>query len=105
MASSLILLLGLAVWRVTYMINAENGPLNIFMRYRATLAATQKRSGGMYDMISCFKCLSIWVAFFPAMLLSLTVKGIWASLLTWVLLTLILSSEAIIIQRVFDKLK
>lgn len=98
MASALVFLLGLAVWRVTHALIDERGPLDIFVRFRAYLARKQKRSGGLFDLFSCFYCLSFWVAVIPALIFA-------GSLLTFILLTLILSSIAILIQRVFDKLR
>lgn len=53
---------GIITWRLTRMLYNENGPLDIFARLRSHLATRQKRMGGMYDMISCFYCLSFWVA-------------------------------------------
>ena len=51
----------LAIWRLSYGIVHEDGPLMVWARLRARLARTQKRNGGMFDMISCVKCASFWV--------------------------------------------
>lgn len=98
MADALIVFLGIATWRLTYMLNHERGPLDIFVRWRAALAKAQKRMGGIYDMVSCFSCLSVWVAMLPAAYLQ-------KNFLTFIGYTLILSGIAILTQRVFDKLK
>lgn len=93
-----LIFLGLAVWRVTYMLVAEKGPLDVFARLRAYFARNQKRSGGLFDLISCPFCVSIWVGALGALLIC-------ENVLTFIIYTLILSSEAIFYQRVFDKLK
>lgn len=57
----------LAVWRLSYMIVKENGPLMIFARLRAYLGQTQKRSGGLFDMVSCVYCTSFWISLVAAL--------------------------------------
>lgn len=52
---------GLVTWRVSRILAKENGPLFVFTRFRAYLAGKQKRSGGFYDMISCVRCVSMYV--------------------------------------------
>jgi hypothetical protein len=52
------LILGiLGVWRVTHLLNAEDGPWDIFVRLRRTVG-----SGFWGDLLDCFYCLSLWVA-------------------------------------------
>lgn len=60
----------LAVWRLSYAIVHENGPLMVFLRLRAHLARTQKRSGGLFDMVSCVRCLSMWIGLVGALFVS-----------------------------------
>lgn len=60
----------LAIWRLSYIIVKENGPLMIFARIRAYLGRTQKRSGGFFDMISCVRCLSVWIGLVGALSVS-----------------------------------
>jgi hypothetical protein len=48
---------GLAVWRITYLLSLEDGPADVFIRLR-TFAA--KVPGG--KLLTCFYCLSMWVA-------------------------------------------
>lgn len=61
---------GLATWRVSHMIVKENGPLMVFARIRAALAAIQTRSGGFFDLISCLYCVSFWIALVAALWVS-----------------------------------
>ncbi len=55
----------LAVWRVTHLLWAEDGPLDALARLRA--AAGQ---GAMGRLLDCFYCLSLWVALPGAALLA-----------------------------------
>jgi hypothetical protein len=55
----------LAVWRLTHLLAAEDGPWDLIVRLRRKLGTT--RWGHLMD---CFNCLSLWVsipfAFFVA---------------------------------------
>jgi hypothetical protein len=93
-----LVLLGIGVWRVTMMIGNESGPLNVFMRLRANLARGQKHMGGMYDMVACHSCLSVWMAMIPAAFLA-------QDILTFFILTFILSGIAVLISSLLDRIK
>ena len=47
----------LAVWRITHLLHAEDGPWDLLVRLRR--AAGEGFWGGLLD---CFYCLSLWVA-------------------------------------------
>jgi hypothetical protein len=52
------LLIGtLAVWRITHLLAAEDGPWEILARLRQRLG-----SGFWGKLMDCFYCLSVWVA-------------------------------------------
>lgn len=68
----------LAVWRLSYGMVHENGPLMVFARLRARFARTQKRSGGLFDMISCVRCLSVWIGLVGALFVSDSILGLFA---------------------------
>ncbi len=52
------LLLGaLAVWRVTHLFNAEDGPWDLLARFRRAVG-----DGFVGKLLDCFYCLSVWVA-------------------------------------------
>ena len=55
------IIISFAVWRFSHGIVKENGPLMAFAKLRAYLASTQKRSGGLFDMLSCVSCTSFWI--------------------------------------------
>jgi hypothetical protein len=52
------LLLGiLAVWRITHLLNAEDGPGEVFVRLRRIAG-----EGFWGQLLDCFYCLSVWIA-------------------------------------------
>jgi hypothetical protein len=52
------LILGiLAVWRVTHLLQAEDGPWNLVVRLRRAAG-----NGFLGQLLDCFQCLSLWVA-------------------------------------------
>lgn len=53
-----LLILGiLGVWRITHLLNAEDGPGKIFVRLRRLAGF-----GFFGDLLNCFYCLSLWIA-------------------------------------------
>lgn len=77
----------LAVWRVTHLFNAEDGPFDLIVRLRRLAG-----SGVVGKLLDCFYCLSLWVAIPFALLLEDTLKQ-------RVLLWLALSGAAGLLQR------
>jgi hypothetical protein len=78
----------LAVWRVTHLLFAEDGPWDVIIRLR-------RRAGTGFwgNLLDCFYCLSLWIAAPLAVLLG---SG-WAErLLLWPAL----SAGAILLERV-----
>lgn len=52
------LLLGtLAAWRMTHLLNAEDGPWDLLVRLRRLVGAIR-----LGPLVDCFACLSVWVA-------------------------------------------
>ena len=52
------LLLGvLCVWRITHLLQAEDGPWDVVVRLRAWAGA-----GALGRLMDCFYCLSLWIA-------------------------------------------
>lgn len=83
-----VLVLGiLAVWRVTHLLNAEDGPFDLLVRLRC-FAGT----GLWASLLDCFYCLSMWIAA-PAALF-LTRKP-----LEWCFSWLALSGGACLLER------
>ena len=83
------LLIGvLAVWRVTHLLHAEDGPWDLGIRLRKAAG-----EGFWAKLLDCFYCLSLWLAA-PA---ALFIGSTWPErLLLWPAL----SAGAIIIERV-----
>ena len=52
------LMLGiLCVWRVTHLLNAEDGPGDLLVRLRRAVG-----SGFWGELLDCFYCLSLWIS-------------------------------------------
>jgi hypothetical protein len=87
-----LLILGiLGVWRITHLLNAENGPWNLLERFQTWAA---KRFLG--NLLDCFYCLSLWVSVPFALLLS----GRWKErMLLWPAL----SAGAILLERLTSR--
>jgi hypothetical protein len=47
----------LAVWRITHLFNAEDGPWDLLVRFRRLAG-----EGVWGSLLDCFYCLSIWIA-------------------------------------------
>ena len=88
----------LAIWRLSYILVKENGPLMVFARLRARLASSQKRSGGLFDMISCVRCISMWIGLIGAGFVS-------QSILQWLGYGLGFSAVASLIDLSMNKKK
>lgn len=86
----------LAVWRLSYILVRENGPLMVFARLRARLGASQKRSGGLFDMISCVRCISVWIGLVGALFVA-------GNVLQWLAYGLGFSAVASLIDLFFAK--
>ncbi len=82
------LILGvLALWRLTHLLHAEDGPWDSMNRLRA--AAAQSFWAAVLD---CFYCLSLWLALPLALVIG---SGFWGRLLLWPAL----SAGAILLER------
>ncbi len=77
----------LAVWRITHLLNAEDGPGDVFVLLRRIVG-----SGFWGNLLDCFYCLSLWIA-------APFAWWIGASWMQRVLLWPALSAAAILIER------
>ena len=55
----------LAVWRVTHLLVAEDGPWNVFVHLRRASAALR-----LARLTDCFYCASVWIAIPFSLLIS-----------------------------------
>lgn len=77
----------LAVWRLTHLLSAEDGPGDVLVRFRRMMG-----SGFFGQLLDCFYCLSLWIAAPLAWLLA-------ASWVERAMLWLALSGGAILLER------
>ena len=77
----------LCVWRVTHLLNAEDGPWHIIVRLRRFAG-----NGFWGELLDCFYCLSLWIAAPFAVLLGNSTKE-------RAFLWLALSAAAILLER------
>jgi hypothetical protein len=83
------LILALAVWRVTHLIQAEDGPWDVIFKIRKWVG-----NGFAGSLMDCFYCLSIWVAMAAAAFVGKSVAD-------FICYSLALSGAAIFMQRIF----
>lgn len=76
----------LCVWRVTHLLQAEDGPGHVLLRLR--LAAGQ----GLGQLLDCFYCLSLWIA---APVAAILASGWKNGVLVW----LAMSGAACLLER------
>jgi len=77
-----------AAWRVTHLLQAEDGPFEIIYRLRRILGNSL-----LGKMMDCFNCLSIWISIPFGYFLG-------NSLMEKILLWLALSGGSIILERI-----
>jgi hypothetical protein len=77
----------LAAWRMTHLLNAEDGPWDLLVKLRRLAG-----NGVFGSVLNCFYCLSLWV---PAPLAWLLGDGWKDRLLLW----LAISAGAILLQK------
>lgn len=83
------LILGiLGVWRITHLLQAEDGPWNIVIRVRRAVG-----NGFWGELLDCFYCLSLWISAPFAYILG---ESLTEQLLLWPAL----SAGAILVERV-----
>lgn len=77
----------LAVWRVSHLFVAEDGPGDIVVRFRASLG-----DSSLGKMLDCFYCTSFWVAAPFAALVADTVY-------TWLICWLAMAGGAALLEQ------
>lgn len=87
-----------AVWRLTHMLQHEEGPLGVFSRLQAWVASLPDVEGGLNRGFFCFWCLSMWVSLPFAIFLS-------HSLGSFIVVWLGLSGGAVLINSISQKLE
>jgi hypothetical protein len=98
MTMFLVVMSMLAVWRVTHMLQNEDGPDAIFARLQAWAARQPEKIGSFPQGFLCFNCLSVWISFLPALALQNSLHEFFIYLFA-------ISAGAMIIDTVHYKLE
>ena len=105
MSLNIFFYLSLAAWRLASLVANEDGPWMIFKRLRARAEQWCNhyrfcRELGLYDLIACEWCNSIWIG------AGLTVLYLWlGDAILYIALPLALSTIAILIKHVVQLLQ
>jgi hypothetical protein len=81
----------LTVWRLTHLLNAEDGPWDVMVRLRRRAG-----NGFLGELLDCFYCLSLWIS---APLAYLIGEGWKERLLLWPAM----SAGAIVLEKVSNR--
>jgi hypothetical protein len=84
-----LLVIGLAVWRVSHMLKYEAGPWDILIRIRERLGDSM-----LGRMMDCMKCSSVWLA------IIFSVPGT-----KYIVIVLAISSLAIMFEEIYGLLR
>lgn len=58
-----LVIIGLASWRVAALISYEDGPFDVFARFRWAIGMRPRREyNTLAKMVQCVWCLGVWVA-------------------------------------------
>jgi type IV secretory pathway VirB3-like protein len=96
-----IIILSLAVWRVTSLLVSEDGPFNVFAKMRYLLGVRYNERSEPYglnvvsEMLLCVWCASLWVALFAAIMYIFL-----GTIIIYVSLPFALSTGAVIIEKI-----
>jgi len=97
-----LLILILATWRITSLLNREQGPYNVLGKLRYTIGIRVDDAGQTYGitelarLVDCPWCLSLWVGAGLALVTATGVRD-------WALTTLALSAGAVLIDEVWKR--
>jgi len=81
----------LAVWRITHLLQAEDGPFELIYKFREFLG-----NGFFGQLFGCFYCLSIWVGLIPALYLG-------NNLFEKIVYCFAFSGGSILLEKITDK--
>lgn len=95
------LIVALAVWRIASLLANEEGPFDVFEKFRDLIGVRYDENSERYgtnvvaDAFTCVWCLSIWIGFIAAIYQANTV-------IDWAFRALALSTVAIIIEEMVN---
>ena len=99
-----LIVMAFAIWRISSMLVAEDGPWEIFSRLRYVLGIKPDDMGVDYPTnevakaLMCVWCTSVWISIVVSILAHFN-----QGLVVAILLPLCLSGVAIVVNRVVDK--
>lgn len=105
MTIELFLIAYLAVYRLTFMLNSEDGPGDIFGRLRTRVGVRYDEHSHPYgtnwiaEGVLCFYCLSVWVGFGVTALLLIAWLAGHVDIALFALLPFALSGGAIFLKK------
>lgn len=89
---TVVLIGGIITWRLSMMMVRETGPFAVFAKSRAMAAKASSEPGGLYELVSCISCSSVYIGLVAALFIAESLVGIF-------LYTLSFSAIAIITER------
>lgn len=98
-----LLVMGLATWRISYLLVAEAGPLDILVKFRSFIGVRFDELSQpvglnvIADLLTCVWCTSVWIGLFFAIIWYINAYAAIA-----IALPLALSTIAILVERVLD---
>ena len=91
MTPFLFIIILLAVWRLTHLIQAEDGPFEIIYKIRLLMG-----DGFFGKLMDCFYCVSIWIAAIPSFYYGYDI-------LSKIIFTFAFSGGAILLEKLTNK--
>lgn len=97
-----LVVIGLAVWRVSSLLTSEHGPFHIFSRLRERFGIVHNGNGRPAqwpdnfwgELLTCVWCISPYVGLFASVLYYLS-----GSVIVWLCLPFALSAVAILVNK------
>lgn len=102
-----ILIIGVAVWRLSYLLVEEEGPLGILSKFRTLIGVRYTTNlihsepygtNVIAELFTCVFCLSLWIGAAAASL------SVYSSVFEYITNAFAISAVAIFINVVFDKM-
>ncbi len=85
------LIITIVVWRLTHLINSEDGPFDMIIKIRKVVG-----NSFFGKLMDCFYCLSIWIGFTCACYVTIEIKEV-------IILTLFYSGTSILLEKLSNK--
>lgn len=107
---SYVVVLGLVCWRITSLLVNEDGPLDIFARFRRRIGVYYDEYSNVHGKnviaraLTCVWCTSVWVAVPLAIFASYSANNrTWIALAQFLFYALSISAMAIVVDNLVGK--